>query len=453
MAPITNIIYKYKEHYNLESNTDVIDESNEVDNILEILDNKIPKYNKYTANNPMLGVSWDCNRKAYKTLYGKYNSYIRDLDTACEKIKDIFCDNFSEKISKFITKDFFTYCNYYFVCFWENEKPYFDIQHIISTLNLKKSSWNIKYNDFKNDIQYYTCHQNKHGGYIFRELITEQTMYEIILSSNSVISKSFKKDVSNILVDLRKSGKLKVSNEKIEVNIDDEPVNIEPIHRTYKFNNLEDRLYAKELIRSGSLFPIAKYMDHHVLYSFIIKIPGNSIIMKFGYSEDIVDRIKSLRCEYKCNVFFVRAKLINRRKDETRFHSLLKNKYPHLIKKYHIGNKDKVELYKFNPILMQEYDDYMNELEINDLEEPDKLSKEVKKLLDSVKKQQLLFTDQELANNQLVPINSDMYFKYLIQKEKSYQEREKTIRKRDRMIYEKDKMKHEYRMAKLRHNL
>src|SRR5690606_6780838 len=93
--------------------------------------------------------------------------------------------------------------------------PLFDIQHIISVLNLKTTSYTEKYNEFSNQITNYIWYKNEFDGYILRELIPETTVFEIILSSNSIISKSFKKDVSEILSDLRKDGDLIITNDTI----------------------------------------------------------------------------------------------------------------------------------------------------------------------------------------------------------------------------------------------
>jgi prophage antirepressor-like protein len=42
-------------------------------------------------------------------------------------------------------------------------------------------------------------------------------MYKLILSSNSTISKSFKTDIANILVSLRKQGTLEIANNKLAI--------------------------------------------------------------------------------------------------------------------------------------------------------------------------------------------------------------------------------------------
>ena len=69
-----------------------------------------------------------------------------------------------------------------------------------------------KYNKFSDNIIGYCPIKNAFGGYTIREFINEETMYQIILSSNSEFSKSFKKDVSKILCQLRKDEQLIITN-------------------------------------------------------------------------------------------------------------------------------------------------------------------------------------------------------------------------------------------------
>ena len=80
---------------------------------------------------------------------------------------------------------------------------------------MTNASFNKKYNEFKHEIKLYKWHPNQYGGFYLRELIPERTLYKLILSSNSKISKTFKNDVSEILENLRKEDQLEITNEKI----------------------------------------------------------------------------------------------------------------------------------------------------------------------------------------------------------------------------------------------
>ena len=158
----------------------------------KLLDDKIHKYNKYDKNHPMEGVTYNVTNKKYKMRFNNINITCKKIDNVIDKMNEYFQDKFSEKILKNVLKTKFLYQDHYFLIYWNN-KPYFDIQHIISILNLKQSYIKEKYNEFSNNICYYIWHKNEFNGYILRELIDEETMYSIIFSSNSKLSKSFKK--------------------------------------------------------------------------------------------------------------------------------------------------------------------------------------------------------------------------------------------------------------------
>ena len=84
------------------------------------------------------------------------------------------------------------------------ENSLFDINHIIQILDQKDPRF--KYMEFKDRIIDTCLVKNEYGGYYIKEFVNEGSMFDIILSSTSDFSKRFKKDVSNILVELRKNG-------------------------------------------------------------------------------------------------------------------------------------------------------------------------------------------------------------------------------------------------------
>ena len=211
---VIKIVKKYEEEYNEEPNEDEIDNKLTIEEVENKLDEKIPEYNGFDENHPMKGVTLE-NINRYKIQYGNIKSHAKNISNACNKIIEFSGYKNSKIFGKNIPKKYFIYSNHYFVSYWDQNEPYFDIQHIISVLNLKKSSWNDKYKEFCNEIEYYLWHPNLFGGYILRELINEQTVYKLILSSNSTLSKSFKKDIAKILADLRKEDLLEITNEKI----------------------------------------------------------------------------------------------------------------------------------------------------------------------------------------------------------------------------------------------
>jgi prophage antirepressor-like protein len=307
----------------------------------------------------MRGITYDKINNRWRYNRGEINITKKNYEEIMEMAKQQICTvrisnnsgknvgNF-EKYEKKCIKKFFTYQNHYFICYWEDNEPYFDIQHIISVLNLKKSSWYDKYDEFRNNIKHNKLHKNKYGGYILREMINEKTTYQIILSSNSTISKSFKKDVSKILANLRKEGQLNISNDKITLNkktlygmneSNDKIIN-NTTYPIYYYNNPRHSQFIRHLIKLGSNTSLSKFINKHVLYALIIplKTDNDCVILKIGYTESINDRLETLQAEYKSNVYFIKAKIISGQKDEEKFHKIIKTKYNSLIEHYEINN-------------------------------------------------------------------------------------------------------------------
>ena len=145
----------------------------------------------------------------------------------------------------------------------------------------------------------------------------------------------------------------------------------------YSYDSPEDMIYVRHLITIGEFFPISKFKNRHVLYAFIIQIETDHryVIIKFGYSKNIADRFSTLASEYKSKCLFIKAKIISDKSDEQEFHNSLRIKYPDLVEPYSINGTKKTELYKLNPILMEEFDDYLN----NDEMELEKIRLEIRK--------------------------------------------------------------------------
>lgn len=183
------------------------------ENTEKLLDSEVKKYSRFSETNPMDGVRYDVSKKIYKISVNNQKSSSKFLEKACKTAIDRTVDANTNGTVNIVHQfcDHFEYKKRQFVVYATKDTVYFDIQHIINTLQLTDAMRNIKYNEFSKDIVGYNIFQNDYGGYCIREYITEQTAYEIILSSRSVLSKSFKKDVSKILADVRKSGLLTLS--------------------------------------------------------------------------------------------------------------------------------------------------------------------------------------------------------------------------------------------------
>lgn len=373
---LVKILNKYKEYYNDEPNEDDINEDLTVDEIEAKLDAKVPVYCGFDENHPMKGVSWNKSKNAYQIKYNTLDTTSKKLETACAKIIENCPLNKADFLENISGKNFFPYHNHFFVYYQIGDDFFFDIRHVITPLNLQTTSQCEKYNDFKDKIVHYIWHQNEFGGFILRELISEQSMYQLIMSSNSKFSKNFKKDVSKILADLRKQGKLNITNKKVSLkktgpnammdhkcnDIITSNINQYPV---YNYSNPQHNKFLTELLNQGRGTSLSQFVRRHALYLVIIPLKNErgDIVIKFGYSYNIHKRLKSLAKEYKCKVYFIKAKFIDAESDEDEFHDLLKKMYPELIESYAIKStgkidKNKVELYKLSPILLKEFETF-----------------------------------------------------------------------------------------------
>lgn len=184
--PVAKMITKYAEEFEEELNEDDIEKATTVEEAQGILDAKIPKYNRYTQQNPMMGITWDKTNKAYKIVYKNVNSQNKNLEAACTRVRDIIIANTdkpditSDYQASVIKNSGCTLIKYLF-----EEEEYYDILHVIANLSLKNSSSSTKYLQFKANACAVIAHKNAFGGYIFRELIDITTVREIIGSSFS----------------------------------------------------------------------------------------------------------------------------------------------------------------------------------------------------------------------------------------------------------------------------
>ena len=153
-------------------------------------------------------------------------------------------------------------------------------------------------------------------------------------------------------------------------------------------------------------------MGNHPSYS-PLKLNHDKIIIKFGFTDDIIERFKSLAQEYGCEIFFVGAKFINTPKDERKFHDMLKKKFPHCIQPYSINGRDKNELYKLTSCLISEFDNY-NITNEKIVDNEVKFSKEEKEVIDHIQKQVSIFLNYINTCNYN---NNKLRFDYLIAKE------------------------------------
>ena len=355
-----------------DADCEIVDDMVKLDIIEKELDDMIDYYNKHTKTYPMYGINWNDSRKKWRMQHNKIDKYNSNLEDLAQEILVIICPKNLIKILKIRTSCFITHQNKNIVIYNTKEEPLFDVRHIIKLLNVADEG--AKYNEFKDKITHYGFKKNEYGGYIVKRFVPESVMYEIIMSSSSAFSKSFKTCVSKILCELRQDNKLIITTNEIALakpnynkkTICDKQIksNLDMIlHNNTMEHTYDNPFYCnmvKVLIRDGSQIPLQKYANNHVLYFFIITIVDfenkNRIFCKIGYTADIISRIKSLREEYKCELYLIGLKYIRSEQMEKEFHKSIKITKKHLVYLMQINGRDKDEIYIFDELLYKEFE-------------------------------------------------------------------------------------------------
>ncbi len=352
-----------------------------VEDIANLLDGQIESYNKYDKDHPMLGVTWNEQRKKWRLRYNKIDKYDIEFDKLCNEMQKHVCPENLEKIVKIGTKSYINYKTKNIILYQSLEQPLFDIQHILVLLNLKNSSE--KYNEHKDKITHYGFKKNEFDGYILKEFVPEDAMYQIVMSSNSEFSKEFKKNVSKILVELRKNNLLVIKDDKLMIdmkdgkpnynkkNISDESVVselnciVQNNDHPQNYNNPYYNTIVHDLVKNGSNIAWQSYHKEHVMYMFIISLQDpekhNRIFCKIGYTADIVTRIKDLMESFNCQFYLIGIKRVKSEQFEKDFHRLIKIKSKNLHHQMLINNKGKDEVYIFDEILYKEFEAIVEE--------------------------------------------------------------------------------------------
>lgn len=353
------------------------------DEIEESLNEKVNDYNGFDECNPMKGVRWNEKRETYTVkITTIINTCSKVLETACQKAMDAINNEISiEDAENDVSietlreeTDFirfsFKYEQIYFITFRFENKMYFDIRHVIVLLDINDETATKKYNKYKDQIVYRYWFTNEFDGYLLRELIDSDCMFEILLNSNSTFGKQFKTQVAKILTDLLEMNLLKTTEDGIELS--------NKLHQTYTkmesaikyekyvYNNPIHFDHMFNLVVKGSNINLSPYLKKHIIYAFLILLNNATspeMIIKFGYSHDIVARIGSLPNEYEKSRFVLLGiRFVESEEDEKKFHTFIGKIYPDLHYDMKVKNKPKVEIYYYNPVLMNEFDSFMPEL-------------------------------------------------------------------------------------------
>lgn len=379
---------------------------------------KIKSRYKYRAHNESFKLLYDTLEEACEAIMEDSNKHLVAKYGNNVKVEDIIVPND-------VPKRFFTYDSHNFVCYWYENTIFFDIRHIVPTLKKILHKNSISYNNCLKHVTRYLWYKNDYSGYNLRELINEKTFYEIILACKAGTSETVRLDIGRIIRAVRNNEFIiddqllhQVLNPIPKSNTHDDLIKILDTGIVpYDYDNPDHLIYAQYLVSKGAYCDITKYINRKVLYAIllVLKNPSNTkIIIKFGYSKDILGRFMQLKNEYNCDIFFIDAKIINSEKEETVFHNQLKAKYDDLIKSHTIYRYKKTEIYYLNPVLMKDFDDYPCRHDDDDEIVYD-LDKHQLTIIGNIKRQNITFA--ELIENNGHGKPSNKFCDYLIIKE------------------------------------
>lgn len=327
---------------------------------------------KISKEHPMEGVSYEKDRDKYDCVIDGKHNRSNSIHKVCELKRKYVLGNLRHgmvEISQ-TCKRIISYQNKHIISFWykhENEiEPLFDVRHILKLLDVSARQCERIHNIIKDDSKHIYFEPNKYDGYTVRELIDEKMMYQIVLDSRSKFSQSFKSDISDMLINLRKNGDIQLAiipqqrqRRTTISHYDEQNLFISDQNNMgMKSTNEEHMKYINELIRKGQNIRVQQYNGKHVLYFFITNIKHDEyIICKIGYTSDIIGRIANLPTEYdKSEFHLIGIKCIKNEHREKKFHSSIKHRYPQL--KYEgveINDTRKTELYIFDKCLFEEF--------------------------------------------------------------------------------------------------
>jgi hypothetical protein len=135
----------------------------------------------------------------------------------------------------------------------------------------------------------------------------------------------------------------------------------------YDFKNIFKKSLNKEymdkvldILNKNKIYNFSDYINKHVMYMYIMtELFDNLVILKIGYTHNIIDRYKSLCNDYKCDFILIGIKNVNAQSDEIMFHNYMNTlliKYK--IKNYNKLNQKKIELYKCDKEVINEFNNF-----------------------------------------------------------------------------------------------
>jgi hypothetical protein len=283
---------------------ELIDDNVKLENLEKDIDSKIKKYSGFSENNPMDYVSFHTGKRSYECNCSGIRKYLKNKEKICDFTIDILRRNFANEITEIppTQKACISYKNKTLIAFANGNEPLFDIQHILLLLGIKESMMNKKYKEFSSKINHYICVKNEYGGYFIRELIPEEVMYEIVLSSDSDFSKSFKQDVSLIIKKARQDGKLFINMSTSNIEYDKNDTSV----RGYlSIAGCDQDILEKTFDTSVStisavyLFTIGQVKTLRDSMNIDEKYDDENIVVKFGMTDDLRRRSKEHHKNFK----------------------------------------------------------------------------------------------------------------------------------------------------------
>ena len=344
------------------------------------MDEQIENY-KCSEHNPIKYVTFnnDTNKYRLRILELQKATTSSDINKIVEKSKKyqeqlikykfIEYDQCKLELIKYKTSQMITYI-------FDNE-IYFDLNHVLNFLNYSDNASLQKYNTYKDKICFVSWKKNKYNGYILKEYISENTLYDIIFESNTKNAKEMKTEIKNILCELRKNKMFTIQNDKMCLNIKQNQSIITIDKKDMNDDNLKNKFldiikhpkhsydsYLDKLLSDSTKINIAQCHDSHILYMYLMSMKDpenrNRMFVKIGYTSSIADRKNSLESDYNCSMFLIMIKKIQSSKDEANFHRILNN-YPQLKYEFNLNKSKKSEIYIFDKLLCDAFNNFMIE--------------------------------------------------------------------------------------------
>lgn len=201
--------------------------------------------------------------------------------------------------------------------------------------------------------------------------INEEALYILIEKSTKPKAEKFKKWARKILAKIR-LGDIKVDGSDYIAPIiksdKDTPIFFDKsqCHDEESIFFDDENEEIKEFNKLSQQLEYKNFIDKNVLYMFITSIKNvvnKKILVKIGYSKQILKRADEHRARFGAHFKLVALKEVNDIDDEVAFHAHLRLKYPELIYYFQIRNNagKKIgadEFYIFDEKIMNEFNNY-----------------------------------------------------------------------------------------------